>query len=163
VGFSLAIALSCAACAGWWPVSVWRLRALGDRAKRPVSSGGAVSISANLSLPSAGRLRLVRRNFSRLRGTGLHPAACARHPPARGRRPPSRAVRGGGPPAVVGRGDDRAPSPTRAMDGSAPRRRTRITAMSREGVVPQPAAITTHPQLASAWSGSPASVPRRGI
>jgi hypothetical protein len=34
---------------------------MGDRAKRPVSNGEAVSISANLSLLSAGRLRLVRR------------------------------------------------------------------------------------------------------
>jgi hypothetical protein len=47
---------------------------LGDRAKRPVLNGGAVSISANLSLRTAGRLRQVRRNFNRLRG----PAASLR-------------------------------------------------------------------------------------
>ncbi len=64
---------------GQWPVSVLRLRALGARARRPVSHGGAVSVSTILSLPSAVRLRLVRRNFKRLRGSGLHPGAEVDH------------------------------------------------------------------------------------
>ena len=155
VRFSRAIPPVYVAGADWWPVSVLGLRAMGDRAKRPVSNGGADSNSANLSLPSAGRPRLVRRNFNRLRGISLQP----QH--GRGVREREVVVHRAEPSAeadrqrFVGSGDDRALSPTHAMDGSAPPRRTRIAAMSRRDS-PTTSATTAHPRLASAWSVSPA-------
>jgi hypothetical protein len=100
IELSLAVSLSCVARAGWWPVSVLGLRALGDRAKRPVSNGGAVSIWANLSLRNGRRLRLVRRNFNGLRRM-RSPWRSVRARVREREAVVHRAARGGGPPAAA--------------------------------------------------------------
>jgi hypothetical protein len=67
LNLSWRISMSYVACAGWWPVSVVGLRVLGDRANAPFRTGERSPNLTNLSLPSAVRLRLVRRDFKRLR------------------------------------------------------------------------------------------------